>query len=68
MERASRVPVPRTVLPLVDVPKIRLLQHELLEEMLSRHGSQFGDEDEDHVELLLSTCHGSIGYGAESGN
>ena len=51
VERASRVPVPRTVLPLVDVPKIKLLQHELQEEMLSRHGSHFGDEDEDHVEL-----------------
>ena len=37
VERASRVPVPRTVLPLVDVPKIRLLQHELQEER--RHGS-----------------------------
>ena len=51
VECATRVPVPRTVLPLVDVPKIRLLQHELQEEMLSRHGSQFGDEEKDHVEL-----------------
>ena len=39
------------VFPLVDVPQIRLLQHELQEEMLSRHGSQFGNEDKDHVEL-----------------
>ena len=51
MGRASRVPVPRMGLPLVDVPKIRLVQHELREEMLSRHGSRFGDEDEDHVAL-----------------
>ena len=51
VERATRIPVPRTVLPLVDVPKIRLLQHELQEEMLPRHGSQLGDEDKDHVEL-----------------
>ena len=51
VERATRVPVPRTVLKLVDVPKIRLLQHELQEEMPSRHGSQFGFEDKDHVEL-----------------
>ena len=51
VERASRVPVPRMGLPLVDVPKIRFVQHELREEMLSRHGSWSGDEEEDHVAL-----------------
>ena len=40
------------VFPLVDVPKDQLnLQYEFHEDMLSRHGTPNGDEDEDHVEL-----------------
>ena len=49
VERASRVHVPLMVFPLVDVPKISLLHYEFHEEILSRHGSPNGDEDEDHV-------------------
>ena len=49
MERASRVSVPLMVFPLVDVPKVSLLQCEFLEDM--RPGTLNGDEDEDHVEL-----------------
>ena len=46
------------VFPLVDVPKISLLQCDFQLEMLSQHGSPNGHEDE--------VC--SIGHGADSGN